>query len=70
MPDEVFERVITLNGSSQSAQAATCEQYIRQTWPFTAERIIGLINEVLRDQQGHPHQGTSKASESRTLVTF
>lgn len=46
--DEVFEKVITITGSCQDAQAATCAQYIKQTWPFIGEIVIRLVKDVLK----------------------
>lgn len=54
-PDEVFEGVITLTGSCRDAQAATCAQYIHQTWPLTGEVTVQLIKGVLRGGEGHSH---------------
>ncbi|PTB37467.1 hypothetical protein M441DRAFT_149409 [Trichoderma asperellum CBS 433.97] len=45
---EVFEGVITITGSCQDAQAATCAQYIKQTWPFIGEIVIRLVKDVLK----------------------
>lgn len=52
---EAFERVITITGSCQDAQAATCAQYIKQTWPITGEIVIRLIKNVLKGA-GHVHR--------------
>lgn len=52
-PDQVFEGVITLTGSFRDAQAATCAQYIHQTWPLTGELMVQLIKGVLRGGEGH-----------------
>lgn len=49
---EVFEGVITLTGTSLDAQAATCAQYIRQTWPLTGEVMIQLVKGVLDGEEG------------------
>lgn len=54
-PDEALDGVITLTGSCHDAQAATCAQYTRQTWPLTGEAILQLVKEVLRDGEGHSH---------------
>ncbi len=54
-PDQVFEGVITLTGSCRDAQAATCAQYIRQTWPLTGDVMVQLVKEVLRSAEGHLH---------------
>lgn len=47
-PYEVFEGVITITGSLQDAQAATCAQYIKQTWPFIGEIVILLVKDALK----------------------
>ena len=43
--------VITLTGSGTEAQAATCAQYVNQTWPTTGEEVLrgfqAAINEHL-----------------------
>ncbi|KAL7784115.1 hypothetical protein V8C37DRAFT_363567 [Trichoderma ceciliae] len=55
-PEEVFEGVITLTGSCLDAQAATCAQYIQQTWPLTGGVAIELIKEVLRSAERCSYQ--------------
>lgn len=55
-PVEVLEGIITLNGSCLDAQAATCAQYTKQTWPSAGELTLQLIKEGLRDKEGHPHR--------------
>ncbi|KAM0520559.1 hypothetical protein ACHAPE_002954 [Trichoderma viride] len=47
-PYDAFEGVITITGTCQDAQAATCAQYIKQTWPITGEIVIRLIKDVLK----------------------
>ncbi|RYP02811.1 hypothetical protein DL765_010681 [Monosporascus sp. GIB2] len=64
-PDEVLEGVITLIGSSQDAQAATCAQYINQTWPMTGEVTLQLVKGVIRGGESHPH--LSKLSDGTRL---
>lgn len=53
-PHEAFQGIITLTGSSLDAQAATCAQYLGQTWPSTAEDMIALMEEVLKGNQSDP----------------
>lgn len=53
-PHEAFQGVITLTGSSLDAQAATCAQYLSQTWPSTAEDMVALLEEVLKGNQSDP----------------
>lgn len=52
-PDQIFEGVITLTGSCRDAQAASCAQYIHQTWPLTGDAMVQLIKEVLRNEEGY-----------------
>ena len=35
-----IREVITLTGSGADAQAATCAQYVNQTWPTTGESLL------------------------------
>ncbi|KAL7968449.1 hypothetical protein HDV63DRAFT_87679 [Trichoderma sp. SZMC 28014] len=51
--NEVFEGVITLTGTLLDAQAATCAQYIRQTWPLTGEVMIQMVKGVLGGKEGN-----------------
>ncbi|EHK16148.1 uncharacterized protein TRIVIDRAFT_132203, partial [Trichoderma virens Gv29-8] len=67
-PDQVFESVITLTGLCYDAQAATCAQYIHQTWPLTGEAILQLVKEVLRGREGHLH--SCKTSDGTTLTAW
>jgi hypothetical protein len=54
-PDEAVEKVITLTGSANDAQALTCAQYLYQTWPSAGEHIIRLLKNVARSETGHRH---------------
>jgi hypothetical protein len=47
-PGEAIERAITLTGYAKDAQALTCAQYLRQTWPL-ARHTIGLWHCILED---------------------
>ncbi|KAJ2974973.1 hypothetical protein NUW58_g8490 [Xylaria curta] len=69
-PDEVFEGVITLTGSCRDAQAATCAQYIHQTWPLTGEMIVQLIKGVLRNGEDHSHRSKCKLPDGTTLSAW
>jgi hypothetical protein len=47
---------ITLTGSLGSAQAMTCAEYLRQTWPSSGEHLLHLMERVIRNspnQQAH-----------------
>ncbi|KAH7191793.1 uncharacterized protein B0J16DRAFT_331773 [Fusarium flagelliforme] len=53
-PHEVLDGVITLTGSLNDAQAATCGQYLSQTWPSTAPYMIELLKDCLMVKHGCP----------------
>ncbi|KAK4060353.1 hypothetical protein Trihar35433_10217 [Trichoderma harzianum] len=67
-PYEVFENVITITGSCLDAQAATCSQYMKQTWPLIGEVAIQLVKEVLKGSEGHSHQ--CKPSDEMTISAW
>ncbi|CAG9983193.1 unnamed protein product [Clonostachys byssicola] len=67
-PHEAFRGIVTLTGSSLDAQAATCAQYLGQTWPSTAEDIIALMEGVLKDNQSDPPPRT--LSDGTTLRVY
>jgi hypothetical protein len=54
-PDEAIEIAITLIGSAKDAQALTCAQYLRQTWPSAGGHTVQLVKDVLRSGRGHRH---------------
>ncbi|KAK2593842.1 hypothetical protein QQS21_008457 [Conoideocrella luteorostrata] len=68
-PDQAFEGVVTLTGSCHDAQAATCAQYTRQTWPLTGEAMIQLVKEILRGGEGHSHLCKIRDGTSLTAWT-
>ncbi|KAI3316579.1 hypothetical protein HD806DRAFT_517189 [Xylariaceae sp. AK1471] len=49
---EVIDGVITVTGTSQDAQAATCSEYMKQTWPVTGELTLQLVKQVLDGETG------------------
>jgi hypothetical protein len=51
-----IETVITLSGTHLQSQAATCKDYLRQTWPQMGCMILDLIKDVLRS--GYNNIGT------------
>jgi hypothetical protein len=63
-PDEAVEKAITLTGSANDAQALTCAQYLRQTWPSAGEHIIRLLKNVARSETGHRHACKSPLPEA------
>ncbi|KAL4906232.1 hypothetical protein BDW74DRAFT_151548, partial [Aspergillus multicolor] len=44
---EIVERALTLTGSFTNAQALPCGEYMRQTWPLTAEDILSLMKQAI-----------------------
>ncbi|KAF5984602.1 Pfs domain-containing protein [Fusarium coicis] len=53
-PHEVFDGVIALTGSCYDVQAATCGQYLSQTWPSTAPYILEVLRDCLMLRPGAP----------------
>ena len=46
---ECFLReVITLTGSNTNAQAASCADYMHQTWPWSGSDILGAVSGALQ----------------------
>jgi len=46
--DEIaFERAITITGSARNAQALTCVEYMRQTWPSSGSELIRTLQKAL-----------------------
>ncbi|KAL3459821.1 hypothetical protein BJX64DRAFT_196421 [Aspergillus heterothallicus] len=48
----IFDKVLTLTGSLDDAQAMTCGEYMRQTWPTTGSQIMAVIKKALSGSQG------------------
>ncbi|KAI1131491.1 hypothetical protein F5Y10DRAFT_233341 [Nemania abortiva] len=46
---DMLELTLTLTGSFENAQAATCMSYIQQTWPSSGEYTVKLLSEVLME---------------------
>ncbi|CAH0021594.1 unnamed protein product [Clonostachys rhizophaga] len=67
-PEDTLETVITLTGSSLDAQAATCAQYIDQTWPSTGHVMIELIKGVLGSEDGSYQIDSSGKATLRTVI--
>ncbi|RYO94041.1 hypothetical protein DL766_004096 [Monosporascus sp. MC13-8B] len=65
-PLDAVERVITLTGSCQDAQALTCAQYMSQTWPLMGELTMQLVKDVLGSGPGDQH--TCDLSDGTKLV--
>jgi hypothetical protein len=52
-PDEALERVITLTGSANDAQAVTSREYLSQTWPATGNQVMQLVTDVVSNTIDH-----------------
>ncbi|PWY75544.1 hypothetical protein BO70DRAFT_295914 [Aspergillus heteromorphus CBS 117.55] len=46
-PDVAIGKVITITGSANEAQAISCLEYLRQTWPITGIKLLKLIQKLL-----------------------
>ncbi|KAK4095834.1 hypothetical protein N658DRAFT_437414 [Parathielavia hyrcaniae] len=46
-PGKLIQRVITLTGSMNDAQALPCSEYMSQTWPTTGPHILAAVVELL-----------------------
>lgn len=62
-PEEVFEGVVTVTGSCRDAQAATCAQYLCQTWPSSGEAMVQLIKGAL-------HAGMDQTIERKYHISI
>lgn len=50
-PESAIRDAITLTGTASIAQAATCAQYLQQTWPVIGLEILNLVQEFARDRE-------------------
>jgi len=46
-PEELLAKVITLTGSTSDTQALPCSEYLRQTWPWSGERVLRAVSRAL-----------------------
>lgn len=58
-----MERAITLTGSLTDAQALSCVQYLRQTWPLSGEYTLRLLQKLMASEHGELVQGTMFRSQ-------
>ncbi|KAJ5976772.1 hypothetical protein N7501_000114 [Penicillium viridicatum] len=54
---EALPLVITLTGSREAAQALSCSQYLHQTWPSSAGKMLKLLQDLLRTRPGEKAMG-------------
>jgi hypothetical protein len=45
--ENAFERAITITGSDVTAQALSCIDYMRQTWPYSGPLLIRAFQQAL-----------------------
>lgn len=62
--EDILGRVITLTGSSADVQAASCEQYLCQTWPSTGRHMLRIIGDTCRKKD----VATGSLMERRTCM--
>ena len=71
MPDSFLSEIITLTGDGNNVQALTCSEYLKQTWPETGNRLLGIIEQAIskhRAKTGHSVKSTPAwSSVSGTL---
>ncbi|KAE8137306.1 hypothetical protein BDV38DRAFT_88339 [Aspergillus pseudotamarii] len=46
-PDYALGSFVTITGSASDAQALSCSEYLRQTWPTTGIKVLDLVQQVL-----------------------
>ena len=56
-----LRQVLTITGSEHCAQATTCEEYVRTTWPYSGLQFLGLIQDVF-SSPNHVSQSTNHSS--------
>lgn len=54
--DQVIGAIITLNGVFPNAQAATCAQYMCQTWPETGTEILEAVKDAIAQSSTQPRE--------------
>lgn len=64
-PIHIFDHIITLTGSLDNAQALTCVQYMRQTWPESSDCIISLLHKLLEARENCSSSGSCDSSWSQ-----
>ncbi|PVH72378.1 hypothetical protein DL98DRAFT_576852 [Cadophora sp. DSE1049] len=62
-----LEEVITITGSTPNAQAMTCGDYMKQTWPVTGSHILVAIQSAINATISKTYEGRSGI---RTYSTY
>jgi hypothetical protein len=66
----VLEAVIVLTGNMGDAQATTCGEYLKQTWPTTGSFIINLLIEVVRQTRAECIPSHQSTVDCRLLTVY
>lgn len=53
-PNQPLSGIVTLTGTLETAQAATCDEYITQTWPKAGPILLQAIDDALKGAQDTP----------------
>jgi hypothetical protein len=61
-PERAVEIALTLTGSPGNAQALSCVEYMRQTWPTVGGCIIQLVKDVVRNRRSSRRTSRFQAS--------
>lgn len=64
-PANILDHVITLTGSLDNAQALTCAQYMRQTWPESSDCVISLFHKLLEGRANCSTSGSCHSSSNK-----
>jgi hypothetical protein len=64
-PANIFDHIITLTGSLDNAQALTCAQYMRQTWPESSDCVISLLHQLLEARENCSSSGPCDCSSNQ-----
>jgi hypothetical protein len=62
-----IESALTVTGDAYNAQAVTCGQYLRQTWPTNGEHTLALIKDLVLVK--NDHRVVSKFPRSRSFFS-
>ena len=55
-PNQSLSGIVTLTGTPGTAQAATCDEYITQTWPNAGPFLLQAIGDALKGAQKTPFE--------------
>lgn len=64
-PVNIFDHIITFTGSLDNAQALTCVQYMRQTWPESSDCVISLLHQLLEARENCSSSGPCDSSSNQ-----